>query len=296
VIIPVLVLAVLAGCGSDDCDPSSSPPPPRFAVFSAFPAELAPLLEQVAVETTEVVNGRTFRIGTLGGVEVVLGLTGIGLVNAEETTRQVLERFDVTGVVVSAVAGSPQRIGDVVVPVEWRLPDGTSSGAHRPWLTLVQQIGDSGDAPLERCTIVRTRGNEEVCMPFMPAIFVGGIGSSDDPFGGEPFPCQMNDDEVFGCDVVLREPSMASLDEHAFHPRPTGVEEPPAVEDMETAAIAAEAVAHGVPFIAFRGVSDGAEDPLGLPGFPAQFFAYYNLAARNAAAAAITFLERIADS
>jgi hypothetical protein len=30
-----------------------------------------------------------------------------------------------------------------------------------------------------------------------------------------------------------------------------------------------------------------------LPGFPAQFFAYYRLAARNAAAAAAAFLERV---
>jgi adenosylhomocysteine nucleosidase len=62
---------------------------------------------------------------------------------------------------------------------------------------------------------------------------------------------------------------------------------------METAAIAAAAAARGVPYIAFRAVSDGAEDPLELPGFPAQFFAYYPLAAHNAAAAASGFLARL---
>ncbi|MFN8544711.1 MAG: hypothetical protein U0807_10995 [Candidatus Binatia bacterium] len=53
---------------------------------------------------------------------------------------------------------------------------------------------------------------------------------------------------------------------------------------METAAVAAVAAARGVPFLGVRGVSDGTGDPLGLPGFPAQFFAYYRLAADNAAA------------
>jgi nucleoside phosphorylase len=63
---------------------------------------------------------------------------------------------------------------------------------------------------------------------------------------------------------------------------------------METAIVARAMAARGLPFIAFRAVSDGAGDPLDLPGFPAQFFAYYRLAARNAAAAAIAFVERLA--
>src|SRR5690606_8369751 len=63
--------------------------------------------------------------------------------------------------------------------------------------------------------------------------------------------------------------------------------------DMETAAVAQVAAEHGLRFIAFRAVSDGANDPLGLPGFPAQFFAYYPLAARNAAAAVAAFLARL---
>jgi adenosylhomocysteine nucleosidase len=62
---------------------------------------------------------------------------------------------------------------------------------------------------------------------------------------------------------------------------------------METAAIGREALARQVPFIAFRATSDGAEDPLMLPGFPAQFFAYYRLAAQNAAEASAAFLERV---
>ena len=57
----------------------------------------------------------------------------------------------------------------------------------------------------------------------------------------------------------------------------------PDVVDMESAAVARAAAEHRVPYLAVRGVSDGAGDPLGDRGFPAQFFDYYRLAAFNAA-------------
>ena len=61
-------------------------------------------------------------------------------------------------------------------------------------------------------------------------------------------------------------------------------------QDEETAAVATVAAARGVPFLGFRAVSDGAGDPLGLPGFPVQFFFYRQLAADNAAIATMAFL------
>jgi len=70
----------------------------------------------------------------------------------------------------------------------------------------------------------------------------------------------------------------------------------PYVKDMETAAIAREAHARGLPFLAFRSASDGARDPLGLTEPFAQFFVYYRLAAENAASATVAFLERLAPS
>jgi hypothetical protein len=61
--------------------------------------------------------------------------------------------------------------------------------------------------------------------------------------------------------------------------------------DEETAAVAGVAAHNGTPFIAFRAVSDGQGDPLKLPGFPAQFFVYRQLAADNAASVAAAFLD-----
>jgi hypothetical protein len=111
---------------------------------------------------------------------------------------------------------------------------------------------------------------------------VGGLGQSGDPFSGTPVRCQPGGGEIFGCE--LPEPA-ASVDT---------TPEVPVAEDMETAAVGRVASAHRVPWVAFRAVSDGEGDPLGLPGFPAQFFAYYPLAAHNAAAGTLALLDRIA--
>src|SRR5262245_30997463 len=98
------VLATLAcGCGSES--DTAAPAARRFAVLSAFPAELAPHLDRAKVDETMVIENRVFRTGTLDGVPVVMALTGIGLVNAATTTRLLLDHFDVDGIVVSAVAG-----------------------------------------------------------------------------------------------------------------------------------------------------------------------------------------------
>src|SRR5439155_22291106 len=62
-------------------------------------------------------------------------------------------------------------------------------------------------------------------------------------------------------------------------------------DDMETAAVAKVAHANGLPFIAFRALSDGKGDPLMLPGFPFQFFVYKQLAAGNGAKVTLAFLK-----
>lgn len=267
----------------------------RIAVLSAFPAEMAPIQAQASVQETAIVNGHTFRIGTLAGVPVVFGLTGIGLVNAAETTRAVLDTFDVAGVVVSAVAGSTLRVGDVTVARTWTLPDDTTYPASAGWLQAAEEVASSGTVVLQRCTVIPNNPAKGiVCLPHQPDIVVGGVGQSEDPFNDMPLPCQPGGDDVFGCDVPLPAAAATAAAETRDAARTTAAStnETTVVMDMETAAIARETVARGLPFIAFRATSDGSGDPLGLPGFPAQFFAYYRLSAHNAAAATVAFLRR----
>jgi nucleoside phosphorylase len=289
--ITVLAAAICACGGTVSVDGA---PQRRLAVLSAFPAELAAVLAHATVTDRMEIEGRVFRLGVVRGVPVVLAMTGIGLVNAATTTRTVLEQFEIAGVVVSGVAGSSLRIGDVAVPIRWMLRDGTTFTAHQPWLDLAREIAAPGVASLERCTLLASRP-EPVCMMHEPAIVVGGRGMSADPFGNRPFACRPGGNDLYGCDVESNgDDSAAGFDRHAVDAVTTAQSAEPATEDMETAAIAREALAHGVPFIAFRAVSDGAGDPLRLPGFLAQFSAYYHFAARNAAAATVAFLDRLA--
>ncbi len=272
--------ALLAACGGEGSGGATCGEPPLVAVLSAFPAELAPLVEAAAITETVELGDRVVRLGTLGGVPVVLAMTGIGRANAEATTRLVLERWPVGALVVSGVAGSVHRIGDVTVPESWVTEEGERFAADPRLLELARGVAEHEALALERCTEVPPEVSPElVCLDFAPEVKVGGVGASEDPYGGLPVLCRPDGGEVFGCDVAT-----------AVVPLPEGQ----VTVDMETAFIAR--AAGDVPFLAFRAVSDGEGDPLGLPGFPSQFFAYYELAARNAASATIALLERLAET
>src|SRR5690349_16891464 len=92
---------------------------PSVAIFSAFPAELQPLLAATDVTETIATGERTYHLGRLAGKRVVLVRCGIGLVNAAATAHGVLDRFPVSLLAFSGVAGSGQEIGDVAVPATW---------------------------------------------------------------------------------------------------------------------------------------------------------------------------------
>ena len=277
----LVCLALVSACGDGDSGGDAGTGQRPIAVLSAFPAELAPVLDRTVVTESREIDGRIVRVGTIDGRPVVVTMTGIGLVNAERTTRVILDHFDVAGVVVSGVAGSPRLIADVTVAEAWSLPEGDVYATHGPWLRRARRLAASGRLAFERCTAVPSETPDPVCMAHEPGLYVGGAGESDDSFVGA-FPCRPGAGDVFGCDVA--EPAAAS----AAVARLDAELSP--IQDMESAAIAREAAARGVPFIAFRGVSDGNGDPLGLPGFPGQFFAYYRIAAENAAIAAAAFV------
>ena len=248
---------------------------PHVAVLSAFPAEQRVLRAATTVTERLVLDGRPVLVGRLAGQQVALMLTGIGLVNATTSTESLLAHLDVSAVVFSGVAGSTRRIGDVVVPATWTdVASGASSTADANLLAAASQVA-AANPTLGRCTPVPPNPpGPEVCVPHQPNVTVGGEGQSSDPFGGKAFKCLPGGGAVFGCDPEALAVSAA---------------EPIAV-DEESAAVARVATARGIPFVVVRGVSDGAGDPLGLPGFPSQFFAYYQLAADNAATVVLQLL------
>ena len=288
-------------------------------MLSAYPTEQA-LIIAAAQPVTEVgvFNGRRFFRGTIAAKEVVMGLTGIGLVDAERTTREAIayfgdDHFD--AIVFSGVAGSSFNVGDVVIPTQWR--SGTSiydvnATMHAVASTLVDGVTLDSCLPVEDVTCTGQRPGIEVpaiCVA-NPQIRPGGTGSSSDFYGDRAVPCLSSAGGLLGCEACgapLNESPdverfvMASIP--FFVPRPfvldlissgSGGGGPSVVGDQETAAAARVADEKAIPFLAFRAVSDGAGDPNPITesaGFPVQFFVYQQLAADNAAHVALAFLE-----
>jgi len=94
----------------------------RIALVSAMHEELAAVLARLPDEQKTVLAGREFWVGHWHGHEVVAVLSRIGKVAAATTTTALIERFGVSRIVFTGVAGglAPQvNVGDVVVAREF---------------------------------------------------------------------------------------------------------------------------------------------------------------------------------
>jgi nucleoside phosphorylase len=286
----VMLAALLtwAGHGVARAEPPADPlcaehvaacaPPPYVLVLGAMPSEVTSLLARTTTHATIADGTRHWWIGTVGRVPVVVGRTGIGVANAAAATREALARFRVWAVVVSGVSGGRLDVGDVAVPAVWHDADG-GVAADPAWLAAAAGVVPA----LVECSAVPPEPPGPVtCLGRRPRIVVGGVGRTGDDFGGVALPCTPGGDPVTGCDDAVAPRTVARDTEDAV--------------DMETAAVARVAAAAGVPFLGVRALSDGGGDPLGLPGFPAQFFAWYGLAAENAAAVTAAVVRDRADA
>src|SRR3989441_1378648 len=179
----------------------------RVLILSAYPTEGAKLLAAAApVTEVGVFNGRRFFAGTIAGKNVVMGLTGIGLVDADRTTRAVLtylhdSAFRVKAIVFSGVAGSSYNIGDVVVPDHWTDDLEHSARPYPPYrvnrrlYTIARRL--LGNVALDpnlhaedqACTGLRSDLGAPVRVED-PELRVnrGDEGHSSDPYGGRAVP------------------------------------------------------------------------------------------------------------
>ena len=290
---------------------------PRLLVLSAFPAELDAVLHAARLRPRRavVVDGQSFWPARIGRRDVVFAVTGIGPVNATATTARAFAHFCLSGAVFSGVAGSHFNIGDVTVPRRWTGDGGTSWLPVDPAMYAAAQQAATASPPAllqdnpapETLCACNAWSLRTVHLPNPPRIVLGGDGATTDPLGGRSLPCLPGAGDIFGCRVCRARPGtrpdvvksatglVPFVDPDFFlgYLAGSGASGPPVdASDNETASVAAVAAAHHVPFIGFRGVSDGAGDPLMLPGFPVQFFVYYRVAAENAGRVAVAFLQR----
>jgi adenosylhomocysteine nucleosidase len=270
-------------------------PTPRIAVISAFEPEWKVLKASVADAKVHSVNGVEFVAGTLAGRQVVLFLCGVSMVNAAMNTQLVLDRFDVTGIVVSGIAGGVDpdlHIGDVTVAQRWgqyleavfaREVDGKFDlplWVQTPYphygMIFPQEVGvrNAKDGLLKKfwfdvdpgMLMAATQVDKvelkdctaaQACLTYKPRVLVGGNGVSG---------------QVFVDNAAFRQYVFATFKAQVL--------------DMETAAIAMVAYANAVPYIAFRSLSDLA----GGDKHENQERTFFQLASDNSAAVVQRFL------
>lgn len=242
-------------------------PKPRIAVASAFEPEWTVLKGKLEEPAEHMVNGRSFITGKLAGKDVVLFLSGISMINAAMNTQIALDRFSLTAIVFSGIAGGvdPElNIGDVVIADQWGqyletvFARETQQGfAIPPWMEkgdftnygmmFPRPVGVTRkDSALENrfwfasdpklLGVARKVAgevdlaecaDEKTCLSHKPKIIVGGNGVSG---------------QAFVDNAKFREYVSAT-----FHAK---------VLDMESAAVAHVAYANGVPFLVVRSLSD----------------------------------------
>jgi len=270
---------------------------PRIAVISAFQPEIVLLSSKLQAARKYSVNGNEFTTGTLAGKPVVLFLSGISMTNATMNTQLALDRFKVSHIVFSGIAGgvNPQlHVGDVTVPAQWGqylevlMARETAPGRYTapPFINdaTLPAFGMMHPRPVE----VRSAANPQItrkfwfeadpkmldlarsirnvdlancnagkCLPRKPQLVIGGNGVSGQAF---------MDNKTF------REYTFKTFQANVL--------------DMETAAVGMVAYSNGVPYIAFRSLSDLAgggdgENEMGT---------FMGIAADNSAKVLLAFL------
>jgi len=272
---------------------------PRIAVISAFEPELDLLRSELRQADSHSINGVVFMTGMLQNKPVVLFLSGISMTNAAMNTQLVLDRFNVTHVIFSGVAGGVNpglHIGDVTVVERWgQYLETVAALEIESGRYDTMGVGGDVDAPgflmfFTRPVMVRSANRLDMhekfwfdvdpgllaaarriqdveltdcdakgqCLPHRPSVVVGGNGVSG---------------PVFVDNTALRE--------HLYEAFQANV------VDMESAACAMVAYSNGVPFIAFRSLSDlaGGGDDAG------EVHTFLNLAAENSSRVLLAFLK-----
>ena len=208
-------------------------------------------------------HGRTVLTGRLSGRNVILAQTGVSMVNAAMTTQALLDRFAVSRIVVSGVAGGldpANNVGHVLAPARWGQFLEVGMGRATPTGPVLPPLPGATDLPpfgmmIPRDVIVGHDDQSEHERRWFDAdARLLGIARALE---------QAHDLTVGGAGLS----GTAFVDNAAYRDylyATFGA----AVLDMESAAVAHVAFANRVPFIVFRSLSDlagGEADANHLP-------------------------------
>jgi len=291
----VLAIGLLAAWSGVHAAEKITDTVPRTAVITAFAPEKIAMAALLTDKKIYKLHGAEIVAGTLAGHPVLLAESGVSMVNATLTAQNLIDRFKVERIVFSGIAGGIDptlHVGDVVVPEEWAEPmetiilRETPEGPKAPaWMasevlplpvydgTIASKKIDTNhefhasfkadaallDTAKKVATSLKLKAcsSDRHCLEQPPQILVGGVGVSTMSFV----------DNAKFRDWLYT----------AWKARAT---------DMESAAVAQVAYVNGVPFIAFRSLSDLA----GGEADSNRMDLFMTLAAENAAAVVKAFV------
>ena len=273
---------------------------PVVAVMTAFEPETVVLRALITDAAPRRIKGVEFMCGRIEGHDVLVFQSGVSMVNAAMTTQIALDHFNVSRIVMSGVGGGADpalMIGDVVVPQRWAqyleagfgraYDEGFETppfhhGEPLPSYGMIfpnQVLVSASGGPLE----ARFWFDVDPQMLEVARSVAGSAELSDVAPSGERLAHTPR--VVVGGSGVSGSVFVDNADFRSFAYSAFSAE----VLDMESAAVAHVAYANGVPFIAFRSLSDLA----GGDGDANQIHAFMGLAARNSAAFMKVFLRAL---
>ncbi|MCY1164199.1 5'-methylthioadenosine/S-adenosylhomocysteine nucleosidase [compost metagenome] len=240
-----------------------SPKPSTTAILSALPEEQDGLIALLHQPRRTTHAGREFWQGDLHGQPVVLALSRIGKVAAATTATALIERFGVSRIVFTGVAGGMGlgvKVGDVVVAEDFVQHDMDASPLFpRYEIPLYGQSRFKADKALTTLLLeaadsaLRHINDGDDPWAFPDARVHHGLMASGDRF-------------VSGMQEVQQLQSALLASGH-----------PVLAVEMEGAAIAQVCQDYGLPFAAVRTISDRADDQahVDFPVFVREVASYY---------------------
>lgn len=297
---------------------------PRIGIVSAFGAEADLLIAETTRKRTWTLAGKRYTTGTLRGQRVVIVLSGVSMVNSAMVTQQMLDHFRIERLIMSGIAGGlnpAQHVGDVTVPERWAMPMEVYWNADTQVPAPCGRVADVGCLGLK----LATGADGQPLPPYAPGLFMREthvLSAAHAPQGEFRFDYPVDADmlavartiapRLERCGPKARLPSGELDAKQCVREQPQlrvgglGVSAPIFLAnaayrqylfdtlkaetfEMETAALAHVARANGVPYIAFRSISDLA----GATEFNADVGALFmsGLAEANEAAVTLAFLD-----
>ena len=201
----------------------------KLGIIGAMQIEVEILLGQLENETTHTIAGSTFYEGTLSGLPVVIVQCGVGKVNAALCAQILCDRFGVTHLVNTGIAGSlcaQMDIGDLVVSEDVMYHDFDCVNFGYPF----------GRVP----------GMDVTAFPADDTLLAYAFAAAETVNPGHTKVGRIASGDQFVADPAVKQKIVENT---------RGL-----CTEMEGAAIAQTAYRNGVPFVILRAISDKADD------------------------------------